>query len=181
MTLPDHYPGNEALPLEVGNFFSRLQLDASRVANVVNDGWQRSRAYSSTLSQEALYHAAILGESCADALHGEGESPALERLRVTGVADLPVRYEVEAAMRLIPAILPFDGSEIERLEARRFRHWEQWADSKIQEEPGLVARWHRWLWKAREGGDSEDRSDASLLTLACSRLAIGLQGVLGQH
>lgn len=179
MASHDHYPSNKELPRDVGNFCSRLHLDASTAAHALQESWRRPVRHNRGFEQEALYHAASLSKQCTYATGAKDTLGLVSSMRANATGDLDVRYGIEASVRLIPSLMPYNQAEVERLHTERYRWFELWADSMIQQEPELVTRWHRWIWDTQADDTPEGRGDASLLALACSRLAMGLEVFLG--
>jgi hypothetical protein len=96
-------------------------------------------------------------------------------------ASAEVRYDVEAAVRVIPQLLPFTDVELARLRTAS----QEAPEVIVERESRLFNGWHSWLW----GGDCNSRELAvksaapdfggsSVLAVASSRLATGLEVML---
>jgi hypothetical protein len=128
-----------------------------------------------------LWHTLSVAEDCERLLDPNDRGEYLRpRVGETGS-----RYEAEAAIRTIPALLPFERGEQETLNSNKdlrnnfaFQHG---IGETALGQIALAERWHEWLWVAPESGTSRRATpspDAEVLNTACVRLAVAIGELL---
>jgi hypothetical protein len=155
-----------------------LQSKAAGTVQYLHESWSHPARHDQRIELQALWHAAHLDWESGSLLEKTDDS--LLPLP-SAMGSVEARYEVEAAIRLIPAITPFDRGELRRLIAPTFQFDKDWADDIPEREAELVGRWHKWIWSQEQvsGEPQEEHSRASLLAVAAGRLAVRLGVVLG--
>jgi hypothetical protein len=180
MPIPLDERGN-SLPPPAQQFLARMQMEARGSTSGLAESWKRPVRHNLKLERLALWHAVRLEASCENALDDEC-GPSVLPLSPSAAAP-ESRYEVEAAVRMVPQLMPFTHCDLDRLRAPIGVYFEKWGDEMADREPQLVARWHRWLWaeSSSELYEPENYADAALLGCAAHRLAEGLETLLGWH
>lgn len=190
---PDDEP---RLPPRVAQFLSSMETVASGTVANLRESWRQPDRPSEPIERFALWNTVVLDEVCERALEiGTQQSRSVDD--ALDSIDPETRYEVYAAIRMVPRIvLPFkldlDKLKVpsdERVDERALWEVDQaaaLAATKARADRAignseLVAKWHSWLWlgDASDHEPDADRGDASMLAIAASRLADNLQTVLG--
>lgn len=144
---------------------------SSALAEHLDATWARPTRHNLGIERLALWNAVKLYRVCEVAATGAAPSVTDEAIPVE------VEYELEAAIRVIPAVLPFNGDEIDALLAATDEQDLLRSGAMLaMRQPALVDRWHRWLWGDSDRGNSDSAGNASLLAVATGRLAMALEG-----
>jgi hypothetical protein len=167
------------LPQRVDWFLNLMHYQASNAAENLNESWKRPVRPNMRLEHLALSHSVALERYCTRAIEREDTDPHSS----PPLLPLPeeyggpeTRYAVEAAILMIPRLVPFTHHDLERLRAV-----DTHPETMAEREPELVADWHRWLWSnnPKVPHPADEHGQASLLAIAASRLSDNLQEVLG--
>jgi hypothetical protein len=142
--------------------------------------WQNRDSHDKEIERRALWHALRLSQACEATQHQDLDYRWFISDAARG-ADPEVRYDIQAATRMIPKLLPFTYIDIARLLKHPAEDFETWEADVLSREPALANQWHRWLWanSSKELHSESDHGSASELALATSRLASGLETILG--
>jgi hypothetical protein len=175
------------IPQAHRDIWTHMHEEAKGTARFLALSWKRSDPRSPAIERQALNHALALEMRCQTATSIgsiEVPYPMLPLRRELGTPK--ARYDVEAACRMIPDLLPY--TELDLPDVRSLRGYS--IDDQPDEEraTALFARWHNWLWdttfvvpdstEATVEADRKDFGQSSELALASSRLAAGLKVVL---
>jgi hypothetical protein len=137
-------------------FFSRLGYGAAGAADKLSESWKRPKRHNNKIERAALWYALTLEQECAFALASG------QRRLLYPQTSRDTRYELQAGMRIVHAVVPYTGQEKTRLHgadmSRNFL-FEQRGDPAHER---LVDRWHVWLWDAREEGALLDEASVRL-------------------
>jgi hypothetical protein len=166
------------LPEEVKHFYSLLAMDAGSAAFNLYEAWERPVRHNKKIERLALWHTVRLDEECERA---SSDMRLLPHLTFSpSNAMLETRYDIQAAIATVPQLVPFTGSERNRLRVPTQKTFEDWGEDMSARESELVDRWHVWLWleNSRTRDPDADRGNASALALAARGLADGLRSVL---
>lgn len=176
--------GQAGVPEAERHFVALMGLHASNVSLGLDESWQRPVRHNKKIERTALADTVELESYCTRVIEGVKPDfyyhpPTLPLSSLYGPAE--TRYDIEAAIRTIPELLPFSRSEIDRLQMVNGN-----PDKMGMREPELTARWHSWLWdsfpddvvpKAAQD-EPRDYGRSSELALATSRLVSGLRVLL---
>lgn len=174
MTAESEFGSRLGLPVRSTNLLLVLHVQAKNTADRMDESWQRPVRHNPKLERSALWHAIALEGQCRRAV-GDEFIPTIFPLRQES-ADAEVRYEVEAATRTIPSLIPFASSELAQL---REAGAGAYPETMAIREPELAAEWHRWLWEGGSGHKPDaDQGEAAMLGIATRRLADGLHQIL---
>jgi hypothetical protein len=170
---------SESLPIRVEHFWAQMHFAARGAAFNLYESWERPVRHNKKLERLALWHTVNLELDCESALRFDASPPVLPLKPADGAPE--VRYEVEAAIQIVPRLLPFTDFDRPRLRALPDRSFDDWGKAMAEREPDLVASWHRWLWanNPREPYPAGDHGKASELAVAASQLANGVNAILG--
>lgn len=146
------------------NDWTMIYDDAYGVAGNLTESWKRRVRHNKALERLALWHTVRLELHCEKitAVHSN-----ISKAAVLASGPPYARYEIAAAISMIPALPPFTEFELQRLRVNTGEVFERWGDDMAEREPTLVETWHEWLWQ----GDFNDRGQASLLLIAATHLA----------
>jgi hypothetical protein len=154
--------------------YIRLQDYSSCAANNLCEAWQRPIRHNRRIEQRALSDLAGVVRICRTLSEGD-------RKRAFVTPRLPSadsRYDIEAAIRSIPDIVPFTPSECELIEDSRDPRADVSGDLELRSlqlsHPTLVERWHEWLWDYSAPPGQRGVSpnpDAEALAAGCARLS----------
>lgn len=169
----------EPLPIRVEHFWAQMLFAAEGSAHNLRESWKRPVRHNKKLERLALWHTVNLELDCESALRFDASPPVLPLKPSDGSPE--VRYEVEAAIQMVPRLIPFMDFDRARLRALPDRSFEDWGEAMAEREPGLVAKWHCWLWadSPREPYPTGDHGKASELAVAASQLSNGVNVILG--
>lgn len=158
-------------------FWEESRGYAAGAAWSLQESWKRPVRHNRRLERLALWYTVKLDENCAMAVN-----PDARVFPLTATAfDPEARYEVTAALREIPRLVPFALGR-DRLRQPIGYQLETWGKEMAVREPSLVDDWREWLWTSpRAPVDPEDHGDASVLAIACSRFAEVLPRALGRE
>ncbi|HTW43108.1 MAG TPA: hypothetical protein VMD79_12405 [Solirubrobacteraceae bacterium] len=152
-----------------------LMLGAGEALSSMQEVWRRPVRHNMRIEQDALTDTTHVLQDCRLLIAQEGGA------QVRMSHDPHQRYEVEAAIRTIPALVPFTAEECRNLRENETRVVEH--DMYVIEYPRqyqyLVERWHKWLWSPKEPGSraQSPNPDAELLAYSYERLANALNGI----
>jgi hypothetical protein len=172
-----------SLPREQLATYIRVNVAAYSVASHLGDAWKRPVRHNQQIERAALWYALDVGNDCERLLDPTDEGTYLRPSN----GDATARYDAEAAIRMIPPVLPFTDQERRVLSTNQDRRnnfqFEYGIGDAALGQLALVERWHEWLWMPPD--DPSDRraspgTDAELLALACTRLANALSAVVAQ-
>jgi hypothetical protein len=178
------------------DIWTSLREDAKETARFLALSWKRSDPRSPAIERMALHHAVRLEMRCETATR-------IDSMEVPYYPMLPLRfplrpelgtprarYDVEAACRMIPRLLPYSDLDLQGLRSMYGMSIEYDRPS-TERASELFAYWHNWVWNTRlsvpdsteaaVGADRQDFGQSSELALASSRLAAGLKVVLGSE
>jgi hypothetical protein len=184
--LPARHDSESRLPPKTERYLSSLQAQARDLNLNLAASWRNPASHDKAIERRAMWHALRLAKACDEPWDRDRPVEDYRWLVywAAGDADPEARYDLQAAMRMIPRLVPFTPPVITRLidkhPAEDFETWEAYVQG--QELP-LADRWHRWLWDIdTEGLPAErDHGRASELAVATSRLADGLEVILGRE
>jgi hypothetical protein len=167
------------LPIRVEHFWAQMLFAAEGAARNLQESWKRPVRHNKKLERLALWHTVNLELDCENALSLDASPPVLPLSASDGPPE--VRYDVDAAIRLVPRLIPFTDFDRARLRALPDRSFDDWGEAMAEREPGLIAGWHRWLWanSPNEPYLAGDYGKASELAVAASQLANGVNVILG--
>lgn len=199
MAQVEHGPDDEPrLYPHYVQFLSTMEAAANGTAAWLQDSWrQPDHSGYRPFERIALRNTVVLDEVCEKALEtGTHQSWAVKE--AFEEAEPETRYEVHAAMRMIPRlVLPFKR-DLDKLKVPFDKRLSEGALWEVNQAGGIeatmamarkamgnrkiVADWHRWLWlgDASDHEPGADHGDASMLAIAASRLCTKLQTVLGE-
>ncbi len=162
-----------------------IRLESSgRAASQMHEAWGRPVRHNRRIEREILWHTVHLDKDCRDLLEWhKGDSFVTPPL-----PDPAKSYDIEAAIRTIPALIPFTQYECEAIRSsEQYRDMYFSADSYENDipgigitQPGLLARWHEWLW-ARKGEPPQravPNPEAEALAAGYTRLAEAMLGAV---
>ena len=167
-----------------------MQRDAKGTARYLALSRNRSDPRSPAIERQALRYAVALEMRCETATSVSSREVPYPMLPLQrGLGEPKARYDVEAACRMIPRLLPY--TDLDLLDLRSVLGYSIDYHPRIpsgERAPELFARWHNWLWdttfsvpdstEAAPEADRQDFGQSSELALASSRLALGLKVVL---
>jgi len=175
------------IPKAHRDIWTLLHKDAKGTARFLALSWKRSDPRSPAIERVALGHALALEMRCQTAISISSTKvpyPMLPLKRELGTPK--ARYDVEAACRMIPGLLPY--TEFDLPDVRYLRGYSIDNRPDAEHATELFARWHNWLWdttfavpdstEVAVEADRRDFGQSSELALASSRLAAGLKVVL---
>lgn len=146
-----------------------LRLLAEDTRRSLQRSWKRPVRHNRKLERIALHYTVQLERSCSRLLRQHPDGPAASLAVPT--APVEALYGVEAAIRMVPPLMPFERSELDRLARPTFLFGDEWGQDVAEREPQLVNRWHEWLWEGRDTEPVEpSHRSAALLGIATSRL-----------
>ncbi|MGE5281079.1 MAG: hypothetical protein ACM3N0_01925 [Chloroflexota bacterium] len=181
MAQSEHDPDNASrLPPQVEQFLGAMEIVARGTAANLQESWRRPVRHNKKIERLALWHTVMLGETCERAIDPEHHSLVVT-LSPTQ-AEPETRYEIQAAARMIPGLVPFSRLDQAKLRADTGKYFDKWGEDMAVREPVLVANWHSWLWSNDPIAPYPDNEHgrASLLAIAASRLADNLHAVLSE-
>jgi hypothetical protein len=129
------------LPADDHGVYIRMAFDAQQVASHLERARKRPVRHNLSIERTALWHTLRLDQDCMRILD---PTDRIHLLRPQS-DDAKVRYEIEAAIRTIPEVLPFTTHERETLRASKSYNSLR-REEVIAEQPALAAQWHKWLW-----------------------------------
>jgi hypothetical protein len=159
---------------DVQSFWQLSRSYAAGVSWSLDESWKRPVRHNRKLERLALWYTVSLDKNLEYALD------AGSRVFPLSVAfDPDARYEITAAVHEIPRLVPF-AAERSNLRQPIGSHFDAWGEEISDREPQLVGRWHEWVWETSgTAADTQDHGDASVLAVACTRLAEVLPKALG--
>jgi hypothetical protein len=161
---------------EAASLLSYIRFHASGVEREIQETHQRPSRHNREIERLALWHTVELSVSCGIAVNHPGV-PTLKEL-VAGL-EQTARYDVLAAVPLIPQLHPFSLQALARMQqAGRDGSFEAWGESVMRTEAPLVEQWHGWLWNsATSGPGKDDFGESTTLCIAADRLAAALRSL----
>jgi len=158
-------------------FLSAVHLEANGANQALQESWERPVRHNRNWERLALFHTVRLVDLCEQGQRQPWRlvSGALSAAEHSAEA----RYEIEAAIGVLPRVTPYDFGERMRLGASAHRMADSWDGSVGEREPELVERWHQWLWGEWIGPAGQPQGDPALLLTACSRLNTSVPVALG--
>jgi hypothetical protein len=164
---------------EVEHLLVRTQIDAHYTSHFLTESWKRTVRHDHGFERLALWHTVNLAVESHRVLD-EKASPSVLLSLASERYDADARYEVEAAMRMILAHIPYAQQELDQLSEVTAVDREIWREGEAECGRYLVARWHSWLWDKKQSEVSASAyGRASELAVAASRLTRHLPLVLG--
>lgn len=170
--------GPRGLPIDIYNFYSRMQFHAGGATKYLYESWKRPKRHNKRIERAALWHTVGLEEDCGRALKPEHSLLLLP----PPSTDVKTRYELQAAIRTVEATFPFTSSERDALRRDLELGNAHFDDEGSIGEPELVDQWHEWLWmdEHREPKTSVEAIGASaVLGEGCARLNHIAREILG--
>jgi hypothetical protein len=164
------------LSLDAYHFYSRTQFEAGRTARALYEAGKRPKRHNKGIERAALRFALDLEIDCRKALE-----PAHASLLLPPAADAETRYELQAGIRVVHAILPFTLAERDALRPADVMANPRFEDKQAIAEPSLVERWHEWLWMDPRGEPQtsvEALGASAILAEGCARLSHVLPRIL---
>lgn len=176
-----HEGGSLSLDEQIA--LTRLE-SSGRAAGQMYEAWRRPVRHNRRIEREVLWHTVHLIKDCRDLLEWHRDDSFV----TLPLPDPAKRYDIEAAIRTIPALIPFTQYECEAI-----RSSEQYRDRFFSADgyengvrgigitqPELLARWHEWLWVSKEPSQraAEPNPEAQALYAGYTRLAEGMLGAL---
>jgi hypothetical protein len=173
-TLPSRSGDEQSLAL--------LHFHSSGTAYNLTESWKRSVRHNVGIERLALWNAVELDRACEQALV---QGRLLDSEFTLESGRTKARYDVRAAVHVIPHLMPFAMSR-EILRSAPNLTFEEWGEAMVEREPEVIADWHRWLWGASPHNERQgmrpvgvDRGHSSELAVGSLQLASGLEAVLG--
>lgn len=133
------------------NAYMRLRQAAAHTYHNVTESWKRPKRHNRKIERAALFWSLQLDDECVTIANRHIALPRPD------TADVATRYEVQAGIRTVRAILPFTSRERATMPGRTeiWRNPEFEADDPSMGLPlpdhRLVERWHQWLWMDENG------------------------------
>ncbi|HSZ12646.1 MAG TPA: hypothetical protein VK790_01255 [Solirubrobacteraceae bacterium] len=151
---------------------------ACGAAEFLDESWKRPKRHNRRIERAALWHTVALDEDCGKALD-------LRRsvLLLPGATDTRTRYELQAGIRTVTAIVPFTITERIALRGEELATGNTlFHDESAVQDATLFERWHEWLWMDGHGvpqTSTEALGASAVLGEACGRLTNALFDLLG--
>jgi hypothetical protein len=173
------YEERQPLPELVDDAWEKVYFAASGVREGLAEAWKRPVRHNEKIERLALWHTVTLTQLCQDAMTVDG--PIRLPLRIGDCAPKS-RYEIEAAIRMVPSLVPFLDDDLRLLRADTGFAFEAWGEDMAKREPNLVREWHGWLWRGDRAWYQEvEHGDVSVLFIAASRLVENVAAVLNRN
>lgn len=157
------------------NFYGLTQMLASGAANRLHQAWQRPVRHNLRIERAALWYTLM-----ADRNHEEIRADIEQRSMTTSRAgDITSNYELLAGILTVRYILPFSLPDLGRLLVPykdAVDDFEFRTAMVCERAPEQVARWHDWLWTARQQQPASPSMPASVLAEGCERVAASIAG-----
>jgi len=141
--------------------YDRLTFAGGHGAHNIREAWHRPVRPNPRIERAALWCALILRRECNEVLDFRSAAsliPADQGARV--------QYDFQAAIRSLPALLPFSDAECRALggDGEELLHddYEFRAGDVATDHAAEIAVWHEWLWAG-----SYDRQN-QVMTSGCS-------------
>jgi hypothetical protein len=159
------------------HFYSRLEFDAAGVVRSLFESRKRVHRHNARIERAALWYALALDEECAYAL-----DPTNGRILAPPSADMGTRYELQAGMRVVRAVIPFTQIERSLLGSPGMHSNFRFENRDAIQEQNLFNRWHEWLWTRDEdvARPPSATGESMILGEASARLLAGAQTILAQ-
>lgn len=169
------------LPNEQLATYIRVNVAAASAASHLRDAWKRPVRHNQQIERAALWYALDVGNDCERLLDPADEGGYLRPSK----GDAIVRYDAEAAIRMIPSVLPFTDQERRVLSANQDRRnnfqFEHGIGDMALGQLALVERWHGWLWTPshdQADGRETPSPSAEVFRVGCLRLGGALAEIL---
>jgi hypothetical protein len=170
--------GPLSLAPDVYSFYSRASFFASGATHFLDESRRRPKRHNRRIERAALWHTVLLDEDCGKALE-----PHRASLLLPPSTDTETRYELQAGIRTVHAMLPFTPLERRTLRDEQAETGNtRFDDEKTIRATVLFERWHEWLWmdEHQAQATSADTLGASaVLAEGCLRLSHVLSKLLG--
>lgn len=156
--------GPLGLAFEHYHTYSRLQFNASGASRELIAAQKRPKRHNKPIERLALWHTVLLDAECERVLTSGSRSLLMPRS-----TDVDFRYELQAGIRTVHAVVPFTAPE--RLALHRDRG--HILDDVENFRSPLIDRWHQWLWVNERGEQQtsvENLGASAVLLEACLRL-----------
>lgn len=155
--------------------YSGLLFAAQMTGGAIADSWKRPKRHNRTIQRTALQSAISLDEHCQVAIAKGRDLPS------STVASVETRYEVQAGIRTVRAILPFTLEERAELRQPEMRYSLGSGDEATIPKRALLERWYEWLWTDGRGEHQtnfEMLGESAILATGCWRLTERLPEVI---
>lgn len=159
--------------------FNSLENRSPDAAKAMQEVWRRPARHNVRIERAALRYTVILDGHCRNlTMHGRHRT-----FLVPPLSDPAKRYDIEAAVRTIPDLVPFTQDECERIRGSQFYTdgYHTGPQDISNTEPELLARWHEWLWTPKDDPSqraSEPNPEAEALAAGYTRLAEAMLGAV---
>lgn len=177
---PPHPHG--ALSAEEQFAYARLEAGPAFAAARMQAAWQRTVRHNRRIEREVLWFTVYIERDCRFLVN----RPARGRFLARPLSDATKRYDLEAAIRTIPELIPFTENECQAVRnSQQPRDLFFYADGYENEvegialhQPALVARWHQWLWapKRNKCDHAHPNPEAEVLAAGYRRVGEAMLG-----
>jgi hypothetical protein len=178
------YRTRSGLPDGQVGVYIDINHSAYATAERLYEAWKRPVRHNRAIERAALWYALDVSNGCASLVNATESSEQHGYIR-PGKGDVVTRYDAEAAIRMIPEIMPFTNDEQWALRRNRDRRnnfqFEHGIGNTALSQLALAERWHDWLWTPPANPSERQASpgsDAGVLAVACSRLTVALGEIL---
>lgn len=153
------------------------ELHAKSAARWMTEAWRRPVHQNRRIENTALWYAMSLEERCRP---GVADEPWRDLLQATNTPS--TRYEIEAAVRCLPLMLPFTGDELDSLRTASGAQDIEFAQGTLISHSSLFSRWALWLWNVSTTSQRwTPNREAQAFAEGCERLAASIGAVLLEH
>lgn len=162
-------PPEGNLSQDAFDFYAMMGFHASGAGKMLTQGWKRPKRHNKRIERAALWHSIGLGQLCTKALH-----PSYVSLLSPPLTDTETKYELEAGIRTVNAVLPFTSLERDALRREQRERNTRFDDENAIREVALFERWHEWLWIGERGEPQtsvEALGASAILAEGCGRLS----------
>lgn len=188
------------LSVRTVEWMDALRSGADEVAGGLRVAWRLGPEGVRRSEATTLLSAIALYQNCQRTLGTSELPPAPEPDLLTAispVAETETRYDIEAALRTIPELVPrvvrftMYGVYAYLPDPDRIG-FNAWSDQLNERHAEVADEWHDWIWASHRYGGAvvrheeltdeaaRDYGDSSMLALAAGRLSAGLTTILGE-
>jgi hypothetical protein len=166
-----------ALGIDEWTVFDLLESNAAGAVEQMNNAWHRPVRHNRKIERLALTRTVNTEKYCRHIV----ATNAKESFVTPPLPDPAKRYDIEAAIRTIPDLIPFTWRECELIRGTKKDEAGYYGgidDDPSNERPELLSRWHEWLWTPKSPGEraAVPNPEAEVLAIGYACLAEGMLG-----